>query len=82
MTVAAIVVPAAMLAVVATLSCCSNTTLKSLYFSRIFHSLFSRHNRKLEDGRLVEGGNVVIRAGGDKGADLSWIPGLGERRTV
>jgi hypothetical protein len=33
-------------------------------------------NRKLEDGRLVEGGNVVIRAGGDKGADSPWIPGL------
>jgi len=50
------------------------TLLRNLCTS--FHSLLSRHNRKLEDGRLVEGSNVVIRAGGDKGADSSWIPGL------
>jgi hypothetical protein len=47
-----------------------------LYFSRVFHLLISRHNRKLEYGRLVEVGNVVIRAGGDKGVDSLWVPGL------
>lgn len=42
----------------------------------MIYSLFSRHNRKFEYGRLVEGGNAVIRAGGDKGADSFWILGL------
>jgi hypothetical protein len=55
---------------------CSNTTPKSSHFSQVFHSRFSWHNRELEDGRLVEGDNVVIRAGGDKGVNSSWILGL------
>lgn len=42
----------------------------------MFHTLFSWHNRKLEYGRLAEDGSVVIRTGGDKGADSSSIPGL------
>jgi hypothetical protein len=55
------------------------TTPKYLsHFSRVFHSRFARHNWKLEDGHLVEGGNVGIHGGGggDKGADFLWIPGL------
>jgi hypothetical protein len=39
----------------------------------VFYLLFSRHNRKLEYSGLVEGSNVVIRAGGDKEADSLWI---------
>jgi len=38
--------------------------------------VFSWRNGELEDSCLVEGGNVVIGAGGDNGADSSWIPGL------
>lgn len=53
------------------LPCCSNTTPKSSHFSQVFHSHFSRRNRKLEDGHLIEGGNVGIRgsSSGDKGPD-------------
>jgi hypothetical protein len=54
--------------------------LLSSHFSRIFHSRFARHNWKLEDGHLVEGGNVGIHGGGggggDKGADSPLVPGL------
>jgi hypothetical protein len=42
------------------------------------HRIRSRCHWKLEDGYLVEGSNVGIHggAGGDKGADSLWIPGL------
>jgi hypothetical protein len=42
------------------------------------HRIRSRCHWKLEDGYLVEGNNVGIHggAGGDKGADSLWIPGL------
>ena len=45
---------------------------------RSLYSRFARHNWKLEDGHLVEGGSVGIHGGGggDKGADSLWIPGL------
>lgn len=42
------------------------------------HRIRSRCHWKLEDGYLVEGSNVGFHggAGGDKGADSLWIPGL------
>jgi hypothetical protein len=42
---------------------------KSLHFSQVFHSLFSRRHRKLKDSRLIKDSNVVICASGNKGAD-------------
>ena len=39
--------------------CCSNI---SSHFSRVFRSRFSRRNWKLDDGHLVDGGNVRIHA--------------------
>lgn len=44
----------------------------------VCHSRFSRRNRELETGRLVERGSVGIRSGGggDKGVNFLWIPGL------
>ena len=40
---------------------------KSPCFSRVYDLLSPRRNRKLEDGRVVEGSDVVVRAGGNKG---------------
>lgn len=56
--------------------CCSNTAPKPLSFSRVYDTLFPRRNGKLEDGCVVEMGNVVVRAGGDNGVDSPWIPSL------
>jgi hypothetical protein len=50
----------------------------SSHFSQVFLLHFARHNWKLKDDYLVEGGNAGILSdgGGDKGADSLWIPGL------
>lgn len=57
------------------------TTPKYLRASAGYPFTLRVANWKLEDGHLVEGGNVGIHGGGggDKGADSPWIP---ERTTV
>jgi hypothetical protein len=55
--------------------CRSKTAPQSLSISRVYSILFLRHNGKLEDGCVVEEGNIVVRAGGDKGGavDSPWV---------
>ena len=52
--------------------CRSKTAPQSLSISRVYSILFLRHNGKLEDGCVVEEGNIVVRAGGDKGGAVDF----------
>jgi hypothetical protein len=60
----------------------SDTAPKPLNFRRVHDTLFLRRDGKLEDGCIVEGGNVVVRTGGDKGLDFPWIPLIGRYRSA
>ena len=54
---------------------------KSPSFSRVYDTLFLRRIRKLEDGCVVEEGNVVVRASGDKGVSVD-SPGISRMKLV
>jgi len=51
-----------------------DAALKPLALRRICDTLPLWCDGKLEDGCLVEKGNIVVCAGGDKGLNSPWIP--------
>ena len=57
--------------------CCSNAALKLLSLRRVCSTFLLRYNGKLKDGCVVEEGNVVTRAGGDKGVNVDFLRILG-----